>query len=107
MARDLVADLGGKEALSAQKLALLDEAVLTKLILASVNMWIVKQRTLVHRQKVLPVVMQRNSLAISPATSTTSSCAGTCITKGSTRKEYSARCLPSPPRSSGCSPGGG
>jgi hypothetical protein len=28
-------------------------------------MWIVKQRTLVHRQKVLPVVMQRNSLAIS------------------------------------------
>ena len=62
--RDLIADLGGLENISTQERALIDEAVLTKLILSSINVWMLKQQSLVSNKNrgVLPVVLHRNQL---------------------------------------------
>jgi hypothetical protein len=62
--RDLIADLGGIDQLSKQEQAILEEAVLTKLILSSINVWLLEQKTLVNGRTrgVLPVVLHRNQL---------------------------------------------
>lgn len=62
---DLVADLGGTESISTQEEALVDLAVKTKLLLDSVDVWLLTQPTLVNSRKraLLPVVLQRQQLA--------------------------------------------
>jgi hypothetical protein len=61
---EIVADLGGRENVTTAQLALLDEAVLTKLVLASVNAWLMAQPSLVsgRNRGVLPAVLHRNQL---------------------------------------------
>jgi hypothetical protein len=61
---EIVADLGGIENVTTAQLALLDEAVLTKLVLASVNAWLMAQPSLVsgRNRGVLPAVLHRNQL---------------------------------------------
>jgi hypothetical protein len=61
---DLIADLGGPEAVSTQELALIDEAVKTKLILDSIDAWLLSQETLINKRAkaVLPAVRDRNAL---------------------------------------------
>jgi hypothetical protein len=61
---ELISDLGGIENLSAAKLALIDSAVKTKLILDSIEVWMLKQQSLVSGKTrgAIPVVLHRNSL---------------------------------------------
>ena len=61
---ELLADLGGIEAVSTQELALVEEAVKTKLILDSVDAWLLTQPTLINRRAkaVLPAVRDRQAL---------------------------------------------
>ncbi len=61
---ELLADLGGIEAVSTQELALVEEAVKTKLILDSVDAWLLQQRTLINKRSrsVLPAVRDRQAL---------------------------------------------
>jgi hypothetical protein len=61
---DLIADLGGLENIPTQERAIIDEAVLTKLILSSINVWMLKQQSLVSNKNrgALPVVLHRNQL---------------------------------------------
>lgn len=61
----LIADLGGIDAVSTQQLSLVDVATRTKLILDSVDAWILKQSSVVNARKksLLPVVRERQSLA--------------------------------------------
>jgi hypothetical protein len=63
--QELVRDLGGPETVSTQQLAVIDLAVRTKLLLDSIDAWLLMQPTLVHhrRRALLPVVVQRQSLA--------------------------------------------
>ncbi len=63
--RELVEDLGGQSAISTQELAILDLAAQTKLLLDSVDAWLMEQPTLVNarRRTLLPVVLQRQQLA--------------------------------------------
>jgi hypothetical protein len=62
---DLIADLGGPDVVSTQQLAILDLAVRTKLLLDSIDAWLLRQPSLVNhrRRALLPVVLQRQSLA--------------------------------------------
>lgn len=62
---DLVADLGGAEAISTQEEAMVDLAVKTKLLLDSVDAWLLIQPTLINarRRALLPVVKERTQLA--------------------------------------------
>src|SRR5262249_20551722 len=61
---ELISDLGGIENLSAAKLALIDSAVKTKLILDSIEVGMLQQPYLVsgRNRGVLPVVLHRNLL---------------------------------------------
>jgi hypothetical protein len=62
----LVADLGGRDAVSAQQQeAILDLAVKTKFLLDSIDAWLLTQPTLINARKrtVFPVVLQRQQLA--------------------------------------------
>jgi hypothetical protein len=61
---EIVADLGGIENITTAKLALLEEAVLTKFVLSSVNAWLMAQPSLVsgRNRGVLPAVLHRNQL---------------------------------------------
>lgn len=61
---ELLSDLGGVEAVSTQELALVEEAVKTKLILDSVDAWLLSQPTLVNKRNrsVLPAVRDRQAL---------------------------------------------
>jgi len=61
---ELLTDLGGIEAVSTQELALVEEAVKTKLILDSVDAWLLTQPTLIHKRNrsVLPAVRDRQAL---------------------------------------------
>ena len=61
----LLQDLGGSEAVSIQELAVVDLAVKTKLLLDSVDAWLLTQPSLVNARKraLLPVVLQRQQLA--------------------------------------------
>ena len=47
---ELLADLGGIENVSTQELALVEEAVKTKLILDSVDAWLLQQPTLIAKR---------------------------------------------------------
>ena len=71
--KELIEDLGGPEAVSTQKQAIIDLAVRTKLLLDSIDAWLLKQPSLVNarRRAVLPVVLQRQHLAESLARSLT------------------------------------
>ena len=61
---DLASDLGGVDLLSTKQRALLDEAVKLKLMLDSVDAWVLAQPSLVDKRKrsLLPVVRERLSL---------------------------------------------
>ena len=62
---DLVADLGGAEAVSTQERALVELATKTFLMLESVDRWLLSQPSLVNksRRQLFPVVLQRQQLA--------------------------------------------
>jgi hypothetical protein len=62
---ELLGDLGGPESVSTQQLAIVDVAVRTKLILDSVDAWLLAQPTLVHHRtrSLWPVVWQRQRIA--------------------------------------------
>ena len=66
---DLVTDLGGEEAISTQEAALVDLCVKTKLMLDSIDAWLLTQPSLVNARKrsLLPVVRERTQLADSLA----------------------------------------
>jgi hypothetical protein len=61
--RELIQDLGGN--VSTQQSAIIDLAVRSKLLLDSIDTWLLVQPSLVNSRKksVLPVVMQRQTLA--------------------------------------------
>ena len=63
--RELVNDLGGDDNISTQKSALIDLAVKSKLLIDSVDVWLLAQPSLVNKRKksLLPVVLQRQTLA--------------------------------------------
>ncbi len=62
---DLIQDLGGKEAISTQQEALVDLCVKSKLILDSIDAWLLTQPSLVNARKrsLLPAVKERQQLA--------------------------------------------
>jgi hypothetical protein len=62
---DLVADLGGEDAISTQQAALIELCVRNKLMIDTIDNWILAQPSLVNKSKraVLPVVLQRCQLA--------------------------------------------
>lgn len=62
---DLLRDLGGVAAVSTQELAVVDLAVKTKLLVDSIDVWLLVQPSLVNARKraLLPVVLQRQQLA--------------------------------------------
>jgi len=62
---DLIADLGGPDEISTQQSALVDLAVKSKLLLDSIDAWLLTQPTLVNVRKrsLIPVVLQRQTLA--------------------------------------------
>ena len=66
---EIAADLGGEANISAQQRAILDLAVPAKLMLGSVDAWLLAQPTLVNGRKrcLYPIVMQRIQLADSLA----------------------------------------
>jgi hypothetical protein len=61
---DLIADLGGVQNLSKQELSILEEAVITTLLLSSVNAWLLSQKTIVNKRtrSVIPAVRDRSAL---------------------------------------------
>jgi hypothetical protein len=61
---ELVADLGGEEAISAQEMTILELAVRTKLFIDHIDLFLMEQQSLVNkkRRSLYPVVQQRNSL---------------------------------------------
>ncbi len=65
----VVTDLGGDDVLSAQQQALIDIAARTKLLLDSVDAWLLVQPSLINKRKraLLPVVRERTQLADSLA----------------------------------------
>lgn len=59
---DLISDLGGD--VSTQQSALVDLAVKSKLLLDSIDAWLLTQRSLVNaKRKTVPILMQRQQLA--------------------------------------------
>ena len=62
---ELVRDLGGAEQLSTQQLALVDICMRTKLLLDSVDAWLLRQPSIIdkRRRQLFPVVQQRTALA--------------------------------------------
>ncbi len=62
---DLIKDLGGRDVVSTQQLAIIDMCVTTKLHLDSIDRWMLNQPTLVNARKrsLLPAVLQRQRLA--------------------------------------------
>lgn len=62
---ELIGDLGGQTAISTQQRALVDLVVRTKLMLDSVDTWLLTQPSLVNARKrsLLPVVRERTQLA--------------------------------------------
>ena len=61
----LISDLGGKGAVSTQQEALADLCVRSKLMLDSIDNWLMQQPSLINHRKrtLLPVVVQRQVLA--------------------------------------------
>jgi hypothetical protein len=62
---ELVQDLGGQDQLSTQQTAIVDVAVRTRLLLDSVDSWMVRQPGLIDKRKraLHPIVQQRTQLA--------------------------------------------
>jgi len=62
---DLVRDLGGEDTISTQQQALVGLAVKSKLLLDSIDAWLLQQPSLVNKRKrtLLPVVRERQQLA--------------------------------------------
>ena len=62
---DLIEDLGGPDEISTQRSALIDLAVKSKLLLDSIDAWLLTQPSLVNARKrtLIPVVLQRQTLA--------------------------------------------
>ena len=62
---DLVRDLGGEENISTQQDAIIILAIKTKLLLDSIDVWLLQQPTLIIKRKkaIIPAVMQRQQLA--------------------------------------------
>jgi hypothetical protein len=71
--RDLVADLGGEAAVTAQQRALVEVVTRTKLYVDHLDAYLMQQRSLINRKNktVLPVLLQRQALADSLARYTT------------------------------------
>jgi hypothetical protein len=67
--RDLVADLGGEAAVTAQQRALVEVITRTKLYVDHLDAYLMQQRSLINKTKktVLPVLLQRQQLADSLA----------------------------------------
>jgi hypothetical protein len=63
--QSLLSDLGGLDQTSTQQRQIVDLAVKSKLILDSIDAWLVIQPSLVNRRKwsLLPIVLQRQQLA--------------------------------------------
>ena len=63
--RELVNDLGGIDNIPTQQSALIDLTVKSKLLLDSIDAWLLTQPTLINKRKktLLPVVLQRQQLA--------------------------------------------
>lgn len=66
---ELIDDLGGETAVTTQQLAVVDLAVRSKLILDSIDAWLLRQPSLVNKRKksLVPVVRERQQLADSLA----------------------------------------
>ncbi len=60
---NLIADLGGPEALSTQQRALVETVVTTKLLLDSIDAWLLTQPSVIRKRALLPVVRERAQLA--------------------------------------------
>jgi len=62
---ELIADLGGDDAASTQQLAIIDLAGKQKLLLDSIDTWLLSQPSLINSRKrtLIPVVLQRQQLA--------------------------------------------
>ena len=62
---DLVRDLGGEENISTQQDAIIILAIKTKLLLDSIDVWLLEQPTLIIKRKraIIPAVLQRQQLA--------------------------------------------
>jgi hypothetical protein len=62
---DLIAELGGNDNISTQQAALIDLTVKSKLLIDSIDAWLLTQPTLINKCKrtLLPVVLQRQTLA--------------------------------------------
>src|SRR5215510_950344 len=62
---DLVQDLGGEDCISTQQAALIELCVRNKLMIDTIDNWILSQPNLVNKKKktVLPVVLQRCQIA--------------------------------------------
>src|SRR5689334_18367805 len=65
----LVRDLGGEDSLTTQQLGIVDLAIRTKLMLDSIDSWILGQPSLIdlNRQGLIPVIRERTQLADSLA----------------------------------------
>ena len=50
-AETIIADRGGREALSELQLDLVDRDVKTELLIASIDRWLFQQKSLIHRRK--------------------------------------------------------
>jgi hypothetical protein len=66
---ELIEDLGGADSVSTQQLAIVELAVKSKLMLDSIDAWLLKQPSLVNarRKSLLPVVRERQQRADSLA----------------------------------------
>jgi hypothetical protein len=64
--QELIADLGGAENLSRQENLLIEEVIITTLLLSSVNAWLLSQKSLVSKKTrgVIAAVRDRNSLVL-------------------------------------------
>jgi len=62
---DLVRDLGGDDAVSTQQGALIDLCVKSKLLLDSIDVWLLGQPSLINKRKksLLPIARERQQLA--------------------------------------------
>jgi len=61
---ELIQDLGGEESISTQQRTIIELASTSKLLLGSIDAWLLSQPSLFTRKKtLLPVVLQRQTLA--------------------------------------------
>jgi transposase InsO family protein len=63
---ELEVDLGGADALSAQQRALVDQACRTRLLLDSIDAWLLEQQSIVDKRhrRVVPIVRERKAMAL-------------------------------------------